>query len=318
MMKSTLKWTAAITFSLLAHAGAATLFEVPPEKDQAEIAGGEAMEVTLLGNAFEDALEAGDPSEALEPIEEQPEEVEPIVPETAEVVPEEITPVQSEIAAEAPSDVPPVEADIILPAEEMPPVVVAEAEVTATVPPVETVVPEEKPEPEPKKVEKPKPKKKAEAKKKPEPKKEKPVKKRVVVKKTGEAGANVASQSKGQADGSKSALASAASGKKGARSNQAGNAAVSNYSGKIRSKLSRAFRYPSAARSEGLRGTAQVRFTVSASGSVSGVRIAKSAGSPVLDQAAIETVHRASPFPPIPDAAGKSAWTFTIPLAFAR
>lgn len=310
MMRSTLKWTAAIAFSLLAHAGAATLFEAQPEQDQSLIAGGEAMEVTLLGNAFEDTLQAGDPTEALDPMEEEAEQVEPILPETAEVVPEEITPIQSEIAAETPSDVPPVEADIILPADEMPPVAVAEADVTATVPPVETVVPEEKPEQklEPEKVEKPKP----------ELKKEKPVKKKVVRKKSGEAGANVASQNKGQADGAENAQASASTGKKGALSRQAGNAAVSNYSGKVRAKLNRAFRYPAAAKREGLRGTAQVRFTVSASGAVSGVRIARSAGSSVLDQAALETVHRASPFPDIPDAAGRSTWTFTIPLAFTR
>ncbi len=310
-MKSTLKWTVAIALSLLAHAGAATLFEAPPE--QAEIAGGEAMEVTLLGNAFEDTLQAGDPTEPVDPVEEEPEEVEPIESEVAEAVPQEIPPIQSEVAAETPTDVPPVEADIILPSDELPPVAVAQAEVTASVPPVETVVPEEKPEqkPEPEKVEK-------KEIKKPEPKKEKPVKKKVTRRKTGDDGSNVASQSKGQADGAENAKVSTSQGKKGAQSRQSGNAAVSNYSGKIRSKLNRAFRYPAAAKREGLRGIAQVRFTVSASGSVSGVSIARSAGSPVLDQAAIEAVHRASPFPAIPEGAGRSNWSFTIPLAFTR
>jgi protein TonB len=312
MMRSTLKWTAAIAFSLLAHAGAATLFEAQPEKEQAEIAGGEAMEVTLLGNAFEDTLQAGDPSEPLEPMEEQPEQVEPILPETAAVVPEEVTPIQSEIAAEAPSDIPPVEADIILPADEIPPVAVAEAEVTATVPPVETVVPEEKPEqkPEPQKVEKPK--------KKPEPKKEKPVKKKVVARKTGDAGANAASQNKGQADGAENAKVSTSQGKKGAQSRQSGNAATSNYQGKVRSKLQRALKYPRAADRNDVRGAPWVRFTVSASGAVSGVSVAKSSGSSLLDQAVINAVNRASPFPPIPEAVGKSTWTFTIPLSFTR
>ena len=63
-MNTTIKWTGAILLSLLAHAGATQLFE-PNEKppEQALIAGGEAMEVAVLGNAFEETVLAGDPSE---------------------------------------------------------------------------------------------------------------------------------------------------------------------------------------------------------------------------------------------------------------
>jgi len=307
MMRTALKWTAAIAFSLLAHGVAATLFESQPS-DQAEIAGGEAMEVTLLGNAFEDTLQAGDPTEALDPMEAEPEQVEQIFSETAEVVPEEITPIQSEIAAETPSDIPPVEADIILPADEMPPV--AEAEVTATVPPVETVVPEEKPEP--KKVEKRK------EIKKPEPKKQKPVKKKAIRPKSGEDGAAVAAQKKGQADGAEAAKASTAQGKKGAFSRQSGNAAVSNYKGKVRAKLVRASRNPPRAARQGVTGVPWVRFTVLASGAVSGLAIAKSSGSPLLDEAILNAVNRAAPFPPIPEGSANNSLEFLLPMKFNR
>jgi protein TonB len=98
----------------------------------------------------------------------------------------------------------------------------------------------------------------------------------------------------------------------------AGNAAVSNYPGKIVAKLRRALRYPSGARGRRLNGVAQVRFVVGRSGDVGSVGLAASSGSPILDEAALATVHRAAPFPPIPEGAGRSNWTFTVPLAFVR
>lgn len=102
----------------------------------------------------------------------------------------------------------------------------------------------------------------------------------------------------------------------GQRQREAGNDRVSNYPGRVVKKLRRALRYPSAARRDRLRGEANVRFTVLASGAISGVRVTSSSGSPVLDKAAIQTVRRAAPFPDIPPAAGRSSWTFTVPLAF--
>ena len=77
-MNTLMKWTGAILFSLLAHAGATQLFE-PNEKppEQELVAGGEAMEVAVLGNAFEETVLAGDPTEAIEPEEAEPEEVVP-------------------------------------------------------------------------------------------------------------------------------------------------------------------------------------------------------------------------------------------------
>ncbi|KQV38173.1 MULTISPECIES: energy transducer TonB [unclassified Rhizobium] len=299
-MKTFLKWSVAIGFSLLAHAGTAALFQPEREEITEQIAGGEAMEVTLLGNAFEDAVQAGNPDEIVDPLETPPEEMEPI---------EEVAPVEAPVSTETSTDVQPVEADVVLPAEEVTPYTVATAEVTATVSPVEIVVPEEKPEirPEPERIEKPKEKPPAEKK----IERKKPVKK-----KAGEDGNAAASAKKGQADGVADAQASTASGKKGNTNQQAGNAAASNYAGKVRSKLNRAFRYPSSAKREGLTGTAQVRFTVSANGSVSGVGIARSAGFPILDQAALAAVQRAAPFPKIPEGAGRSSWVFTIPLVF--
>jgi periplasmic protein TonB len=61
-----------------------------------------------------------------------------------------------------------------------------------------------------------------------------------------------------------------------------------------------------------------VSFSVGANGGVSAIRIARSSGYAVLDEAALATVQRAAPFPAIPAGAGRSSWTFSVPLAFSR
>ncbi|MDK1388904.1 energy transducer TonB [Sinorhizobium sp. 8-89] len=304
-MKQTVKWTGAIALSLLAHASGAMLFS--PDKEVVQTAGGAAMEVTLLGDAFEQTLQAGDPSDIVEPTEDMPEELKPDEIQPTEELSEEVPPSTPEVASQQPSDITPTEADVILPAEEIPTPQAPEAAVTASVAPVETVVPEEKPEPE--KVEKPKAEK-------PEPKKEPVKKKKVTRKKAGDGGEQAKSQIRGKADGVENAAASAAAGNKGSIAQQSGNAAASNYPGKVRSKLNRAFRYPSEAKRQRLRGVAHVRFTVTSGGGVAGVSLAKSAGSPILDEAALDTVRRAAPFPAIPAGAGRDSWVFTIPLTF--
>ncbi|MEM6589423.1 MAG: TonB family protein [Pseudomonadota bacterium] len=84
-------------------------------------------------------------------------------------------------------------------------------------------------------------------------------------------------------------------------STQTGNAAVSNYPGKVMRRLSRV----SKPRGVG-RGTTVVAFRVSSSGGLSGASIARSSGNPNLDQAALNVVRRAAPFPPPPPGAQTS------------
>ncbi|WP_457584127.1 TonB family protein [Ensifer canadensis] len=302
-MKHTIKWIGAIAFSLVAHASGAMLFAPSaPEDEPAFVMGGVAREVALLGDAFDETLQAGDPSEIVEPTEDTPDEVKP-----EEIMPvEELTSTTPEITAEQPHDLIATEADVILPAEQVPTLQVAEAVVTASVAPVETVVPEEKPEivePKKEKVEKP------------EPKKDPLKKKKVTRKKSGDKGEQAQSQVKGKADGLENAKAATASGQ-GKVSSAEGNASFDNYKGKVRTKVNRKHRYPAQARRQGITGTATVSFVVSADGGLSGLRLAGSSGSPILDQAALETVRRAAPFPPIPADAGRSSWTFSLPIAY--
>lgn len=110
-------------------------------------------------------------------------------------------------------------------------------------------------------------------------------------------------------------VASVASGSKGA-GDATGNAAISKYPGLIQQRLRRALRFPKGA--GGAQGEVQVQFVISASGGASNISIVRSSGHPIFDEAAVATVQRAAPFPPIPAAAGKSSWTMVVPLAFQR
>src|SRR5690606_25784498 len=100
----------------------------------------------------------------------------------------------------------------------------------------------------------------------------------------------------------------------GSRNGEVGNAAASNYPGKVRSKLARVAR---SVRARG-RGEVLVAFSVGLNGRVRSARVARSSGVDSVDQAALQAVRRASPFPPIPANAGRATWEFSVPLAFRR
>ncbi len=108
-----------------------------------------------------------------------------------------------------------------------------------------------------------------------------------------------------------------ANGRAKARDGERGQAAASNYKGKVLSRLRRAKRYPRDARRAGISGTATLRFTVSRNGSVSGVRIVRSSGAGVLDQAVLDLIRRASPMPAFPTAVSGNTMTFSVPIRFS-
>ncbi|PIE12791.1 MAG: hypothetical protein CSA68_12205 [Rhodobacterales bacterium] len=152
---------------------------------------------------------------------------------------------------------------------------------------------------------KPKPPKKTKKPKKPKKvKKPKPVKKTKPKPKGG-----AESAVRGQADGSANATATRSS-KAGNRSSRAGNAAVSNYPGKVMRKIQRTRKERAPAR-----GKAVVGFRVSASGAASSVRIVRSSGSAAVDRIALRHVRRASPFPKPPPGAQRS---FTVTITAKR
>ncbi|MDP3895313.1 MAG: energy transducer TonB, partial [Mesorhizobium sp.] len=132
----------------------------------------------------------------------------------------------------------------------------------------------------------------------------------------GSKGDNSSDAKRGVADGEAAGTKVEKAGK--GKQNAAGNGAVTNYPGKVRAKLSRALRGISRQARAAASGDVYVAFTVTASGDLGGVSIARSSGSPALDKLALDAVRRAAPFPPIPDGSGRASWPFTIPLGLAK
>ncbi len=324
---------AAGLMSCIAHAAVFSLLAVTmvavPEEPVEEA--GSVVSVTMLGENEFDQLAAGDP-EIVESEEVKPEELTPAEPE-----PEVTQPVQAAQAV-APTEVqpetPPVEPqepmvsnepDVltsIVPAE---PIVAQAAPVmapTEPVEPVEAVTPMAVAPVEPTEVQHAEPEKPIEQPvvKKPEPKKpvarekpvEKPKPKKPTPKKAGSKGDAAEDRKRGSADGTEAANANRDGSRNAGRSSTgAGSAAVANYPGKVQSKIRRSVRVPSAFRRERNSMSVRVRLTIVSSGQLGGVSVVRGSGVSELDEAVVNGVRRAAPFPPLPPEWGKPSWTFT-------
>lgn len=287
-------WIGAGAFSVLAHAGAAAILTMTPaaQSEEALIAGGVVAEVAMLGNGAFEAVESGNPEDVITPEAIQPDVTEP--QEVAEIQPTEIQPEVTEIAPVDPVVSEPIQ-ELIVPSAEVEIAAIPIPEIKPVVEPEEAIkpAPEVKKEEPVKKVERKKPKQK-------------------IVKKAGETGKARESATKGEVDGSADVKSASVGGQKKGNSSAAGNAAVSNYPGKVRNKINRAKRRAPG----GERGSVVVSFVVGSGGQASGVRVARSSGSAALDRAAVDSVQRAAPFAKIPEAAGRASWPFNVPIVF--
>ncbi len=63
-------------------------------------------------------------------------------------------------------------------------------------------------------------------------------------------------------------------------------------------------------------GIATVQFSLSASGTLLQVEIVHTSGNAHLDQAALDTIRSAAPFPPPPSGASENNLAFTVPFQF--
>lgn len=135
--------------------------------------------------------------------------------------------------------------------------------------------------------------------------------------KTQTRGAETNARKGGERITSKSAKSNV-NGRANARTNDGGTKATSNYQGKVVAKLRRAKRYPREAKRQRLVGTVNVGFTISSNGAVSGIRITRSSGHPVLDQAALDMVRRASPMPKFPGDIRVARMNMQVPVRFDR
>ena len=80
--------------------------------------------------------------------------------------------------------------------------------------------------------------------------------------------------------------------------------------------LQRYKRYPLAA--HGASGTVMVRFELNRAGEVVASKVTKSSGNSVLDQEALDILHRASPFPAFPAAKPGTQDSFIAPVSFGH
>ena len=89
--------------------------------------------------------------------------------------------------------------------------------------------------------------------------------------------------------------------------------ALQAYRGKLYAHLERKKVNPGSRRT----GTVVVRFTVAASGDVISREIAASSGSRILDDAAVASIDRAAPFPPMPSDIASGPLVVSVPFKFS-
>lgn len=89
------------------------------------------------------------------------------------------------------------------------------------------------------------------------------------------------------------------------------------YLSRILAHAARFKRYPQSARQQGVTGTVHVNFYLKKNGRIKNSKIIKSSGDPNLDQAALDVLLRASPFPAIPNNLSKDGLALTLPIEFS-
>lgn len=89
------------------------------------------------------------------------------------------------------------------------------------------------------------------------------------------------------------------------------------YRARIRQAVDAHKHYPRLARRMGEEGTVLMAFTIGPDGRLLGVRVLEGSGSELLDEAALQAVRDAVPFPAFPAGTQRTRWEFTLPLTFS-
>lgn len=95
-----------------------------------------------------------------------------------------------------------------------------------------------------------------------------------------------------------------------------GNMAREAYFDMVRQKIESRKKYPASARARQIEGRVTVGFAMDAGGRAADVRVVKSSGHESLDQAAVEAVRSASPFPAPPSGMIKNTIPLEVVIAF--
>lgn len=338
-------WIIATVISLFTHLALASI--LIESKSQAVVAGGSKISIAVMGDGAVDALMAGNisPEPKTEDVsqneperqivadrqseelpQDEPEQVEDelssdvsalISPVTASMLSQELAP---EISSELISEIVPQAKPIMVSKLQAEPVLsVAKEIVEPTKKTTEKNAVSDKPNKNTKKkaVSKPKTKPIKKTVKKTKPKKLKAkktnnkIKKHTKVKKpnskssSGKKGKNKANRKKGIQEGKrkKGSISSKSKGK----SKNAGNGNLTNYKGRVRRKIYRAFK---PGRQRQARRDAIVSFKIRKNGQASSIRLVRSSGNKKLDNAALKAVQRAAPFPQLPN--GKTSLVLSV------
>lgn len=94
------------------------------------------------------------------------------------------------------------------------------------------------------------------------------------------------------------------------------NEAVLRYQDMVKQEIESCRRYPNWAKRQGIEGVSYLVFTLLSNGMVQDIKLIKSSGFDILDEEAISTVKRASPFHPIPAKFNCSNLTMEVALVF--
>ncbi len=90
----------------------------------------------------------------------------------------------------------------------------------------------------------------------------------------------------------------------------------SNYIGQIRDRVARFKYYPKRALRRELEGKPVLLFKLGKEGQILDLKLSKSSGSPLLDQAALDSVKKAAPYPALPLALNKDFMTIQLPVSY--
>lgn len=96
-----------------------------------------------------------------------------------------------------------------------------------------------------------------------------------------------------------------------------GKRARTQYLRELMAWLARHRVYPAEARKGKLEGVVQVRFAIRRDGQLLSATVHRSAGTNILDQAALEVLHRANPMPAFPKALDRQRLSITLPIDFS-
>lgn len=88
------------------------------------------------------------------------------------------------------------------------------------------------------------------------------------------------------------------------------------FTGKVRQRIANAKYYPRIARRRGIEGQPVVAFTLDKGGRLMKAGLAQTSGYQMLDQAALEAVQQAAPYPEIPAELNTETFQFKLPISF--